>query len=37
VRAYQQAFFPERERREDHTVTAAIIRAQSRRARTKRR
>lgn len=37
VRAYQQAFFPELERREDHTVTAAVKRAQARRARTKRR
>jgi acyl carrier protein len=37
VRAYQQAFFPERERREDDTVTAAVKRAQTRRARTKRR
>ena len=37
VRAYQQAFFPERERGEDHTVTAAVKRAQTRRARTKRR
>ena len=37
VRAYQQAFFPELERREDHAITAAVKRAQTRRARTKRR
>ena len=37
VRAYQQAFFPELERGEDPTVTAAVKRAQARRARTKRR
>ena len=37
VRAYQQAFFPELERREDHAITAAVKRAQARRARTKRR
>ena len=37
VRAYQQAFFPELQRREDHAITAAVKRAQSRRARTKRR
>ena len=38
VRAYQQAFFPEFERREDHAITAAAVkRAQTRRARTKRR
>ena len=36
VRAYQQAFFPELERREDHAITAAVKRAQARRARTKR-
>ena len=33
VRAYQQAFFPELERRDDHTVTTAVKRAQTRRAR----
>ncbi len=37
VRAYQQAFFPELERGEDPTVTDAVKRAQTRRARTKRR
>ena len=37
VRVYQQAFFPELERREDHAITAAVKRAQTRRARTKRR
>jgi acyl carrier protein len=37
VRAYQQAFFPELQRREDHAITAAVKRAQTRRARTKRR
>ena len=38
VRAYQQAFFPELQRREDHAITAAAVkRAQTRRARTKRR
>jgi acyl carrier protein len=37
VRAYQQAFFPQLARREDHAVTAAVKRAQTRRARTKRR
>jgi acyl carrier protein len=38
VRAYQQAFFPELRRREDHAITAAAVkRAQTRRARTKRR
>ena len=37
VRAYQQALFPELQRREDDTVTAAVKRAQTRRARTKRR
>jgi acyl carrier protein len=37
VRAYQQAFFPEFQRREDDTVTAAVKRAQTRRTRTKRR
>jgi acyl carrier protein len=36
ARAYQQAFFPELERREDHAITAAVKRAQTRRARTKR-
>jgi acyl carrier protein len=36
VRAYQQAFFPELQRREDHAITAAVKRAQTRRARTKR-
>jgi acyl carrier protein len=36
VRAYQQAFYPELERREDHAITAAVKRAQTRRARTKR-
>ena len=36
VRAYQQAFFPELQRREDHAITAAAVkRAQTRRARTK--
>ena len=38
VRAYQQAFFPELQRWEDHAITAAAVkRAQTRRARTKRR
>jgi acyl carrier protein len=37
VRAYQQAFFPEFQRRDDHAITAAVKRAQTRRARTKRR
>ena len=37
VLAYQQAFFPELERREDHAITAAVKRAQTWRARTKRR
>jgi acyl carrier protein len=37
VRAYQNAFFAEPERREDDTVTAAVKRAQTRRTRTKRR
>jgi acyl carrier protein len=38
VRAYQQAFFPELQRREDHAITAAAVkRAQPRQARTKRR
>jgi acyl carrier protein len=38
VRAYQQAFFPELERsREDHALAAAANRAQTRRARRKRR
>lgn len=37
VRAYQQAFFPEIERRADNTLTVAVKRAQTRRARAKRR
>jgi acyl carrier protein len=37
VRAYQQAFFPEFQRREDDTLTSAVKRAQTRRTRTKRR
>src|SRR4029077_12196986 len=36
VRAYQQAFYPELERREDHAITAAVKRAQTRRAPQKR-
>jgi acyl carrier protein len=38
VRAYQEAFFPELQRGgQDHAIAAAIKRAQSRRARRKRR
>ena len=33
VRAYQQAFFPELQRREDDAIAAAVKRAQTRRAR----